>query len=185
MPKGDKSVIIKDVELVPYLHMVWENKRMENGELLYKRHPEGTSEEMIFDENEALAHLLASQQVFLNSHWWMKEKEMDASEKDKAWPEDACKTFSINANVNDVFCWGCADAEEVEYSELESLYEHFHKDPSWGTAIWGIKKRGIFPQKPVEDAIRKAGIWDLDSMGLEENPSEKYYREKAEKEKKS
>ena len=180
MSQGDKTVTIKDIELVPYLHMVWDNKVMPDGKLLYSRKPEGISDEMVFDENEALAHLLATSQVFLNSHWWMKEKELTADEKHKAWPEAACNTFSINANCNDVFAWGCADAEEVEYHELESLYEHYHKDPSWGTAIWCIKKRKEMPQKPVEEAIRKSGIWDLDSMGLEENYGEKNMREKRE-----
>ena len=181
MTQSNKSVVIKDIELIPYHHMVWDNKVMSNGELLYKQKPDGISEEMVFDENEALAHLLASGQVFLNNHWWKGEKKYLPEGVDP-WPEAACKTFSINANCNDVFAWACADAEEVEYHELESLYEHFHKDPMWGTAVWCIKKRNEMPQKPVEEAIRKAGFWDLDSMGLEENYSEKYMREKREKE---
>lgn len=168
MPKGDKSVIV-NVELVPYLHMVWDNKRMDSGELLYKRKPEGVSEEMIFEENEALAHLLAEDKVFINSHWWMKEEELGEDEKHKAWPEEACKTFSINVNCNDVFAWGCADAEEMMESDLEEVYEHHHKDPNWGTAVWCIKKRGELPQRPVYDAIMKAGVWNLDEMGLQEN----------------
>lgn len=175
---NDKSVSIKDIELVPYLHMAWHNPVREDGTLLYKNKPEGISEEMIFDENAALAHLLATSNVFLNNHWWMSVKE----NKENPWPKDACETFSINVNCNDVFAWACADGEEVTFKELEDLYAHFHKDSTWGCAIWCIKKRGYMPQNPVEDAIRKAGIWDLDSMGLEENPSEKYYREKKENE---
>ena len=178
MSTNDKNVIIKDLELIPYHHMVWENKVMSDGELLYKNKPPGISEEIIFDGNDALAHLLAEGQVFLNSHWWYEEKHMQADEKHKAWPEAACKTFSINANCSDVFAWACADAEEVEYHELESLYEHYHKDPMWGTAVWCIKKRNEMPQKPVYESIMKCGIWDLDSMGLEENYGEKYYRDR-------
>lgn len=168
MPRGDNSTIV-NVELIPYLHMVWDNKRMDDGELLYKRKPEGISEEMIFDDNEALAHLLAKGQVFINNHWWMKENELNEDEKHKAWPEEACRTFSINVNCNDVFAWGCADAEEMMEDELEDVYQHYHKDPSWGAAVWCIKKRGELPQKPVYNAIMKAGIWNLDEMGLREN----------------
>ena len=107
---GDNSVLIKDIELVPYLHMVWENPRKENGELLYQRRPEGTSEEMIFDENDALAHLLSTKQIFISDFSWRRAKENKDTPED-IWPEDACKCFSINANCNDVFAWGCADAE--------------------------------------------------------------------------
>jgi hypothetical protein len=76
--------------------------------------------------------------------------------------------------------WGAADAEEVLYSELEDLYEHYHKDPVWGTAIWCIKKRGFMPQKHVEMIIREAGVWNLDEMNLTENPQTAYYRKQAE-----
>lgn len=149
-----------------------------DGELMQKTTPPEISEEVIFDENYALAHLLTAGQVFLNNHWWYAEKHMREDEKHKAWPEAACKTFSINVNCSDVFCWASADAEEVEYHELESLYEHYQKDPMWGTAVWCIKKRNEMPQKPVYNDIMKGGIWDLDSMGLQENSVETYHREK-------
>jgi len=98
------------------------------------------------------------------------------------WPEDACKTFSVSVNCNDIFCWGAADAEECFIDDLEDLYKHWQQDKNWGAAIWCIKRRGMMPQKPVEEAIRKEGIWDLDSMNIEENPVEKYYQEQREKE---
>lgn len=180
MSKGDKSVIIKDIELVPYLHMVWENKVMPSGELLYKHQPPGISEEMVFDANDALAHLLASGQVFINNHWWKGEKKYLPQGVDP-WPEAACNTFSINANCSDVFCWACADTEEVLFAELQDLYDHYLKDKTWGTAVWCIKKRNEMPQPPVYEAIMKCGIWDLDFMGLQENSSEKFHREQKEK----
>ena len=167
MPKCDKSLIV-NVELIPYLHVVWDNTRKENGELRYKSKPEGISEEMIFEENEALAHLLAEEQVFINSHWWMSAKKQNDFHDvvDNPWPEEACNTFSILANCNDVFAWACSDAEEISYDELEGLYQHYLKDPVWGTAVWCIKKRKLMPQKPVYDAIMKAGIWNLDELDL-------------------
>ena len=163
----------KDIKVLPYLNMVWRNKLLEDGTLLYKNKPEGESRELIFQPGDALAYLLAADQVFLNDFWWMGRKH----NPDNSWPEEATKVFSVNANCNDVFAWGCADAENINYGELEDLYNHYTVDDIWGTAVWCIKKRGIMPQEPVEKAIRNAGIWDLDSLGLKENPSEKYYRE--------
>lgn len=180
MKENDKGVTITDIELCPYVHVVRENKVMSDGELLYKNKPEGISEEMIFEENDALAHLLATGQVFISDHWWKGEKKY-LPEGVEPWPDAACKSFSINANCSDVFCWACADAEEVLFAELQDLYDHYLKDKTWGTAVWCIKKRNEMPQPPVYEAIMKCGIWDLDSMGLQENSSEKFNREQKEK----
>jgi hypothetical protein len=120
-----------------------------------------------FSDEDALALLLLNEQVFLNDHWWERD-----------WPEDARKQTSINANCNDVFAWGFADAEGVKFEDIEDVYKHFIKDPEWGVAVWCIKKRGIMPQRPVAERISEAGIWNLASMGLEENPSEAHYRKK-------
>ena len=85
------------------------------------------------------------------------------------WPETAVNTFSINVNCNDVFAWASADAEEMFYEDLEDVYTHWEKDPSWGPAVWCIKKRNLMPQRPVYEAIMKAGIWNLDEMNLRSN----------------
>lgn len=106
-----------------------------------------------FNHEGALAAMLLAEVVFLNDHWWKED-----------WPEDAKKTASLNVNTNDIFMWGCADAEEMKYSEIEEVYRYYAKDPSWGTAIWAIIKNKELPQKPVEDAIRKDGIWNLDEL---------------------
>lgn len=116
-----------------------------------------------FEENYALAILLISEVVFINDHWWKKQH---------GWPEDACKRPSINVNTNDVLAWGCADAIEMDYDDLEDVYTHWEKDPAWGTAVWYCKKLNMMPQKPVADSIRKMGIWDIDNMGLEKNPTD-------------
>ena len=111
-----------------------------------------------FDRETAVAILLIRNVLFINNFWWMK---------DEGWPESATKMISLNVNVNDVVAWGCADAIELEYSEIQDLYEHWERDQSWGSAVWYCKKIKMFPQKPVADLIRAQGIWDLDNMGLE------------------
>lgn len=110
-----------------------------------------------FDAEAAIAALLIEKKIFMNSNWWEKE-----------WPEEAQKRISMNVNCNDVFAWGCADAESLDYSEIKDLFDHYQKDSSWGTAVWCIKKRGYLPQKPIFNAIQSSGIWDLTKMELKD-----------------
>lgn len=114
--------------------------------------------EIIFEQEAALAYLIASDKVFINNHWWDEE----LTEKQK-------QLISINVNCNDVFMWGCADAEEMFYKDIKSVWWHHKVDPEWGTDVWCIKKRGMMPQKPVYESIQLAGIWNLDEMGLDKN----------------
>jgi len=58
-------------------------------------------------------------------------------------------------NMNDTFCWACADAEEVPFEELKdavSLFSNFGYD---GLIYWVAEKRGIDPSTDIPDA-RKA-----------------------------
>jgi hypothetical protein len=136
-------------------------------------------DEIVFEKEQALALLLINEVVFLNSYWWKYKKlgkwiqdekrcEMHVRE-DATWSEEESKIISLNVNCNDVFAWGCADAEELLYSEIQDLYDHWVKDPNWGAAVWCMKKRNELPQAPVYNMIQKSGIWDLDSMGLGKN----------------
>ena len=115
-----------------------------------------------FEDSYALAILLLTETVFINNHWWMDK-----------WPDDAKKKFSLNVNTNDVLAWGCADAEGMNYEDLEDVYTYWEKDPVYGTAVWYCKRVGMMPQRPVAAAIRKGGIWDIDSMGLEKNSTDR------------
>ncbi|BBA65598.1 predicted ORF [Xanthomonas phage XacN1] len=90
------------------------------------------------DEGAALGVMLASNQLFYNQ--------------------------KIYVNCSDVFAWGCSDAEDYVDDQLLTLFKMFNKDRSWGTAMWCMIQRKERPQKPVEDAIRKEGIWDFDAF---------------------
>lgn len=120
------------------------------------------------EDSGALALMLLNGVLFLNSHWW-----------EKAWPEDARNAISVNVNCSDIFAWACAEAETLPHDQIEPLYRMWRKDPTWGAAIWCIQRRKEMPQRPVADRIRKAGIWDLDSMGLAENSYDAACREAA------
>lgn len=131
-----------------------------------------------FRDEQALAMLLINGVVFINSHWW-KYKEMtnertadgkgykSAPIPDARWTEEESKTISVHVNCNDVFAWGCADAEELPYDEIENVYRMWRADPSWGTAKWCAIRRKQQPQKPVIDAMKKAGSWDsiMENLG--------------------
>lgn len=147
----DNPNLIEDI----YWEMDWSGFN-EDGT---RKYPDMPEKEMVFEKSKALAWLLNNEIVFLNNHWWMKD-----------WPEEARKRTSINVNCNDVFMWACAEAEPLNYEDIQDLYDHVVKDPCWGSAVWCIKKRNMMPQRPVRKAIEKAGIWDLSSMNLKDNP---------------
>lgn len=107
------------------------------------------------EDEEYLTFLLCKGELFINNGHWNKD-----------WPKDK---ITIHLGCNDIFAWGCADAEDISYSDLPEIYEHYIKDPLCGTAVWCIKKRGVMPQKPVYDKIKASGIWNLDEMCLEKN----------------
>jgi len=74
-----------------------------------------------------------------------------------------------------VFAWGVADAEELNYKDLQEVWKYYKKDPDWGTAVWCMKKRGQMPQGPVEKRIRDKGIWDLDAFAKEHKLKVNFY----------
>ena len=111
-----------------------------------------------FEEENALALLLINEVVFLNSHWW----------EDK-WPDEAKKRTSLNVNCNDIFAWGCADAENMDYRDIEHVYRMWRADPKWGPAKWCAIRRNQQPQLPVIAAMKKDGAWDDMMEKLGEN----------------
>jgi hypothetical protein len=111
-----------------------------------------------------LALLLINEVVFINDSWYEKD-----------WPEEAKRQIRILVSCNDIFAWGCSDAESIEYGELFDLYEFWRKDPGWGGAIWCMIKRKELPQEPVAKYIKQAGIWDLQALKAEHGLRDNYY----------
>jgi len=137
-----------------YNYKITENEEYEDGNITVEWEYDGDKE---FEQELALSVLLLEKIVFINNFWWMKD-----------WSKEQKSGFSINVNCNDVFAWGAADAENLEFEELEDLFKHYKKDKHWGSSVWCIKKRGYLPQKPVYEAIQKEGIWNLDEMNLKD-----------------
>ena len=147
------QTVIEDGDI--YWDMHWHTSKRPDGSLLFPDKPET---ERHFEEDRALARLIAEEVCSTNEHWWKKD-----------WPEEARKTFAIFVNCNDIFAWGCADAEPLQHDEIQDLYDHWIKDRNLGPAVWCCKKRRQMPQAPVRKAIEAAGIWNLSEMGLEPN----------------
>ena len=117
-----------------------------------------------FSSENALAAMMIDGAVFLNTYWWEKE-----------WPEAAKKTVALCVNTNDVFAWGVADAETIGHGEIEAVYRYWVKDRRDGTSVWACIRSKQMPQRPVENAIRKAGIWDLDALRAEHGLRANHY----------
>lgn len=108
-------------------------------------------------EEEALAVLLDAQAVFANGRKYICE----GGEQ----PE----TVVLFVNCNDVFAWGCADAEDLPYGEIAAVYEAWEHPSGWGVERWCCIRRNEKPQRPVEERIRGDGAWDAVMEALPEN----------------
>lgn len=131
----------------------------EQVEYTYKHHRTGETVE-VFREEEALAAMLLNEVVFLNTPWYRE----DLSEEDKSYAR-----FLVVCN--DIFAWGCADAEPLPHDEVQNLWRMWRKDPAWGAEVWCIQRRKEMPQPPVEKLLRAAG-YDLNAMGLKTNETD-------------
>lgn len=115
-------------------------------------------DEVVFNDEKALAMLLVNEVAFLNSPWWKKD-----------WPEEAKAMTTAFVNCNDIFAWGCSDGEDLPFDQIKPLYKMWQKDEEWGAAVWCMVQRNQMPQGPVAKRIKDAGIWDLEKLGLGKN----------------
>lgn len=112
--------------------------------------------ELMFENDKALARLIAEEVIHINSYWWKSDL-----------PEHVRKLTTLRVGCSDIFAWGCSDSEELEYKEIRSLYDMWHADRTWGAAKWCAIKRNQKPQDPVLDSMKKAGSWDstMEALG--------------------
>lgn len=112
----------------------------------------------------ALAIMLLNEVVFTNEHHWRSD-----------WPEEARRTTALCVGCNDVFAWGCADAEDMTHRDVDEVFGFWEKDPHWGAAVWCMIRRRELPQRPVAERIRKAGVWDLEALAVEHDLRPNHY----------
>lgn len=116
-----------------------------------------------YDEGEILAFLLTTGVIFPNT---LTLENVDEDEKLSNY---ARRSIGLYVNCNDLFFWGCAESIQLTYFDIKDVYDHYISSE---LDIWCCKQRNLMPQKPIADSMRKAGI-DIDSYGLEPNPSDK------------
>jgi hypothetical protein len=156
----EKNQITQELQQQVRWEMDWSGTKPDGT----RQFPDRPLTETVFEKEVALAILLLENVVFLNSHWWMAAE---------GWPEAACWRPSLNVDTSDVLAWAVADAYTMDYQDIQEVYEHWERDPVWGTAVWYCKKEGMMPQPLAAKEIRQAGIWDIDSMGLAPNPAQR------------
>ncbi len=122
-----------------------------------------------FDDTQAVAQLLAAEVCFVNGRPYAFKKGDAAN----------AETVVVFVNCNDIFAWACADGEDLPLGEVESLYRHVLKHPTWGSAMWCCKRRKEQPQAPVVRDMKEAGAWDAEMDALEPNWYDKRCRERA------
>lgn len=106
-----------------------------------------------YDERSAIACLLVAGVCGLG------DGNMGTKEKPE-W------TTIIYVEASDIFAWGIADAEYIEYSDGESdseiiaLYKLWKENNEWGSVKWLCLKRNEQPQKPIKAKMIMANYWD-------------------------
>jgi hypothetical protein len=70
------------------------------------------------------------------------------------------ETIVLHVNCNDLFWWATADCEDLTYDEVGNLYKMWkdEKYKGYGDLIWCCKQRGLMPQQPYRDLMKKDGL---------------------------
>lgn len=76
--------------------------------------------------------------------------------------------MKISVLCNDLFWWACADYEEIDYEEIESLWDVWEKDGDRGVMKWCCFKRGMQPQLPIRKRWKADGFWDDELEALKD-----------------
>jgi hypothetical protein len=89
--------------------------------------------------------------------------------------DDFFGTVEMGVNCNDLFWWACAEIEEISLEEIPALYDASYDENGyskpWGASIWACLHRGMRPQHPIEDDMKKAGVWtdELEALPVRDN----------------
>jgi hypothetical protein len=126
------------------------------------------------NDEKALALMLLDDVLFCNSRYYSMEKD----------GKSEGHTIVLFIICNDIFAWGCADAEELnDTDEISKLYKMWLKDKKWGATKYCCFKRNEKPQHPIAEAMKKDGSWDDEMEKLPLNCYDEYCRKEREKKK--
>ena len=118
------------------------------------------------DENAILSILLKEEILFCNERHTAQKpikvkdgKFLPPDPKDP-WEVSEEPTTILYVNCNDLFYWGCADAESITNDEIPKLYKLWKANKRWGVDKWCCLKRKLRPQVPIVEDMKKDGYWD-------------------------
>lgn len=121
------------------------------------------------DHEAMVAHLLEENVLFVNARRYVSNEKTNELSKNE--------TLVLFLNCNDVFAWGCADAEDVSYSELPELFKLYEADDKCGTIQWVCIKRNQKPQAPIVKYMKENNGWNEVMEALPENRYDALYKE--------
>jgi hypothetical protein len=90
--------------------------------------------------------------------------------------EESKSVPGLYVMCNDVFFWGCADAEplpllgfgDAQEEAFWDLYKKVRLKGFWGSVEWCCMRRGMRPQAPVMRDMKAAGYWNKHLESLPE-----------------
>ena len=123
------------------------------------------NDDEFFDEELALSVLLKDGILFFNERDYHFKGEKSGT------------TTVLFVICNDIFSWGCADAEDLPNNQIKSLYEYHLKDKTWGSTKWCCIKRNEKPQAPCVKMMKEDESWDGVMESLPENNYDKLCKE--------
>lgn len=104
--------------------------------------------ELIYIEPEqALGEMLLNDAIMLNCHHWRE----DFSKEDR-------ESIYVSVMCSDTFYYACADAEQLPYEEIASLYSLWKHNNMLGPVAWCVKRRKQMPIGPKVELLKSAGF---------------------------
>ncbi len=127
-----------------------------DGDLKYHLDEEDIALDLETKEGDMLlAHLLLNGVVFVGSGGFFAQPG---------------HVVTIHVLCSDVFAYALADAEDLPYNQLATVYQLWRKDPMWGPIAWAITRRKTMPIQPVVVRLYEAG-YDVEALVRGELPS--------------
>jgi len=87
-------------------------------------------------------------------------------------------TIVLFVNCNDVFAWGCGDAEPITLDEIVDLFRLYELNPHCAVVQWVCVKRNEKPQAPIIKFLKEKNRWNDILENLPENQYDKLMKEK-------
>lgn len=130
-------------------------------DVIYRFPTRDNAEHVEEDHDKMLAILLVRGVVFSRDGFTIinKDSKYEASGEGTA----------LYVNTNDMFAWGCADAEDLPHEEIPKLFMHYHQNGADGVVMWACYRNQMQPQRAVKADMIARGVWNAGLEALTPN----------------